>query len=420
MKRLTYRTLLSEIQELSDADRLVLPLLQTGSAPLEASVGVGDKVERGQVIGTSDTGEAASLHSPVTGEVKRLSWTTSPQGFPVSTLEIEGETGAGMQALRPIKQDAADLSAETVQDRLREAGVSPLGGNGKNAEYASFRTSEEPPEILMVLCADEEPLLQTQRHILRESPEKVIEGATLIQKAVGARRLVFAISADQNNLVSGETVRVEKRYPSGHPEILMAKVTGRYRLSDGRPRKDIYLINAETATAACRAVREGRPVLEKAVTVGQEGGASVVMRVPLGTPFSQVLGKSGLAAEDTDRLFTGGPLQGLAQFDPEGPITKSTDGLFLQKGKRVFRYDDVACIGCGQCVKVCPMKIPVNMMTRNCEFGRVQEALSYDLDSCIECGLCAYVCTARRPLLQFIQFAKREQRKAEELERQSV
>jgi electron transport complex protein RnfC len=179
------------------------------------------------------------------------------------------------------------------------------------------------------------------------------------------------------------------------------------------------VINAETAMAACRAVREGRPVLEKALTVGAEGGAAVVMRAPLGTPFSQVLGKAGLTAEDADRLYTGGPLQGLAQFDAEGPITKGTDGLFLQKGNRVLRFDDVACIGCGQCVKVCPMKIPVNMMTRNCEFGRIQEALSYDLDSCIECGLCAYVCTARRPLLQYIQFAKQERKKAEQ-ERQSV
>jgi electron transport complex protein RnfC len=418
MKRLTYKTLLSEIQELSGTDRLVLPLLQTGSVPLEACVGAGDKVQRGQCIGRSGAADTAFLHSPLAGEVKGLFRSTSHQGPSVVTLEIEGQGSGEVETLAPIKQDAAELSAHVLQDRLREGGVSPLGGNGRNAGYASLRPAEGSPEVLMILCADDEPLLQTQRHVLRESPEKVIDGATLFQKAVGAGRLVFVISADQTSLVSGETLRVGKSYPSGHPEILMAKVTGRYRLDEGRPRKDIYMINAETAMAACRAVREGRPVLEKAVTVGVEGGAAVVMRAPLGTPFSQMLGKAGLSAEDGDRLYTGGPLQGVAQFDPEGPITKGTDGLFLQKGSRVFRYDDVACIGCGQCVKVCPMKIPVNMMTRNCEFGRIQEALSYDLDSCIECGLCAYVCTARRPLLQYIQFAKKERKKAEE--RQSV
>ena len=419
MKRLTYKTLISEIQELTGAGRLVLPLLQVGSVALEACVEVGDEVERGQCIGKAQTPEVASLHSPLAGRVRGLFPSVSLEGASVQTVEIEGDATGEVQTLDPIEQDAAELRAETLQDRLREAGVSPLGGNGKNSAYASLRPEDESPETLLVLCADDEPLLQTQRHILQDGPEKVIEGATLFQKAVRAKRLVFAVTPNQQNLVSGETVLVEKRYPSGHPEILMARVTGRYGLDEGRPRKDIYVINAETAMAVCRAVREGLPVIDKAVTVGQEGAIPVVMRVPLGAPFSQVLEKTGLSAEDADRLFTGGPLRGVAHFDPEGPVTKGTDGLFLQKGRQVFCYEDVACIGCGQCVKVCPMKIPVNMMTRNCEFGRIEEALAYDLGSCIDCGLCAYVCTARRPLLQYIQFAKKEHEKAE-LERQSA
>jgi electron transport complex protein RnfC len=382
-------------------------------------VDVGDKVERGQCIGKAEAPEVASLHSPLAGQVKSLFPSVSPEGTSLQAVEIEGDATGEVQTLDAIGQDASELPAEILQDRLQEAGVSPLGGNGKNAAYASLRPDEESPETLLVLCADAEPLLQTQRHILQDGPEKVIEGATLFQKAVGAKRLVFAVTPNQQSLVSGETVLVERRYPSGHPEILIARLTGRYGLNEGRPRKDIYVINAETATAACRAVREGLPVIDKVVTVGQEGTIPVVMRVPLGTPFSRVLEKTGLLAEDADRLFTGGPLRGVAQFDLEGPITKGTDGLFLQKGRQVFRYEDVACIGCGQCVKVCPMKIPVNMMTRSCEFGRIQEALAFDLGSCIECGLCAYVCTARRPLLQYIQFAKREHEK-EELARQSA
>ena len=413
MKRLTYKTVVSEIQELHEAGRLVLPLLQTGSVHLEACVEAGEQVERGQCIAKADTPDGAFLHSPLTGRVRSLFPSVNHDGVSVRTLEIEGDpTGEG-RTLEPIRQDAAGLSAETIRDRLREAGVSPLGGNGRNAGYASLQPDEDPPETVLVLCVDEEPLLQTQRQLLREAPEKVIGGATLFQKAVGAKRLVFAVTPEQKNLVSGETVPVGRRYPSGHPEILMARVTGRYALKEGRPRKDIYAINAETAAAVFRAVREGRPVLEKTLTVGLDGRTPVVMRVPLGVAFSEVLGKIGLATEDADRLFTGGPLLGIAQFDPAGPITKGTDGLFLQKGSRVFRYEDVACIGCGKCIQVCPMRIPVNMMTRNCEFGRVQEALSYDLESCIECGLCAYVCTARRPLLQFIQFTRREQQKAE-------
>ena len=201
------------------------------------------------------------------------------------------------------------------------------------------------------------------------------------------------------------------RYPSGLCEPLLARLTGSYRLQEGRPRADIYMITAETALAAREAVREGHAVTDKVVTVLQDGGKPVVLRVPLGTPFSRLLTYCELRVEAGDRLLTGGPFRGRAQYDPEGPVTKGTDGLCLQKGAQVFRYEDAACIGCGECLKVCPMKIAVNMMTRNCEYGRIEEALTYDLASCIDCGLCSYVCTARRPLQQYILFAKKEHEK---------
>ena len=63
MKRLTYKTLVSEIQVLPEAGRIVLPLLQIGFVPLEACVGVGDEVARGQCIGRADTARGAAAIS---------------------------------------------------------------------------------------------------------------------------------------------------------------------------------------------------------------------------------------------------------------------------------------------------------------------------------------------------------------------
>ena len=420
MKGLAYKTLNSEIQVLPGISRVILPLRQMGGQPLAATVEVGQQVEKGQCIGKSDVAGEAFLHSPISGEVKRLYPSVLYDGEPVEVVEIEktGDDSGEVKCLAPMGEDAADLSSQALQERLQEAGVTPLGGNGKNLKYAALAPGETSPEVLLVCCSDEDPRLQTQHQILQEEPEKVIEGATLFQKAIGAKRLVFAVSDDLKQLVSGETVVIDKSYPGAHPEILMARVTDKYRMTEPRPRQDIYTIDAQTAAAARNAIREGRPVTQKVVTVGNDSGSPALMKVPLGTPFSLLLEKAGLKAEDGDRLYTGGPLCGLAQFDLEGPVTKGIDGLFLQKKAQAFLYEDVACIGCGQCLKACPMKITVNMMTRNCEFGRIEQAEAYDLDCCIECGLCAYVCTARRPLLQYILFAKKEKQKLEQ-ERQS-
>jgi len=413
MKRLAHKSLSAETKDLAGVDRVILPLRQTDRDILDPAVSPGQAVERGQVVGESKQAGLSFLHSPLSGEVRSLFSTVAPDGQSVQAVEIRGESAGPAKTLAPMTDEVDSLSPEALRARLREAGVCPLGGNGANAAYASLVPGESPPGMLIVLCTDEEPLVQTQAQVLQEVPEKVIEGATLYRKACGAGRLVFAVTGDRKSLVSGETLLVGERYPSALPEILMGRATGTYALKQGRPRADVQLINAETAAAARRAVREGLPVLEKLLTVGLDGGQPALVRVPLGTPLSRVLEQSGITVGRGDRVFCGGPLRGRAQFDPEAPVTKATDSVFVQKGGHVFRYEDVACIGCGACVKVCPMKIQVNMMTRNCEYGRIGEAVRYDLESCVECGLCAYVCTARRPLLQYILFAKNEKRKAE-------
>ena len=416
MKRLSHNSLNTETKVLSGIDRVILPLRQTDGSSLQAIVSREQKIERGEVIAETQEAGQARLHSPLSGEVTTVFQTIAHDGESVFAVEIRGDVDAPEKKMDPITGEISALSPEAIRARLEEAGVGPLGGNGTNTLYASLSHEDVPPEMLIVLCADEEPRLQTQSHVLREMPGEVIEGATLLQKASGAGRLVFAVRKDRKEFVSGETLLVGKRYPSALPEILMARATGKYALREDRPRKDVHVINAETAAAASMAVREGLPVLDKLVTVGLDGMESDLIRAPLGTPFSGLLKEAGLSAGNSDRLFTGGPMRGRAQFNIEAPLTKGVDSLFLQKGRKVFLFHDVACIGCGACVRICPMKIQVDMMTRNCEYSRIAEAVDYDLESCVECGLCGYVCTARRPLLQYILFAKKEKQKSERID----
>ena len=100
------------------------------------------------------------------------------------------------------------------------------------------------------------------------------------------------------------------------------------------------------------------------------------------------------------------------------PITNDTDALFIQGSDEIIEFSNTPCLNCGKCVKACPYNLQVNLLSRYSEFSLFEKCEELDIDFCIECGLCAYVCSARRPLVQFIQFARKEieRIKAEEAE----
>ena len=50
------------------------------------------------------------------------------------------------------------------------------------------------------------------------------------------------------------------------------------------------------------------------------------------------------------------------------------------------------------------------------EYSLFEKCEDYEIDSCIECGLCSYVCVSRRPLVQYIQFARGEIEKMKEVQ----
>jgi electron transport complex protein RnfC len=80
-----------------------------------------------------------------------------------------------------------------------------------------------------------------------------------------------------------------------------------------------------------------------------------------------------------------------------------------------------ACINCGECVRICPAKIQVNMLVRFLEAGLYDDAVDrYDLFSCIECGLCSYVCTAKIPVFQYIRLSKQELARIQSAEAENV
>ena len=102
-------------------------------------------------------------------------------------------------------------------------------------------------------------------------------------------------------------------------------------------------------------------------------------------------------------------MRGAATYSEDLPVEPGTDGVVVQDDAESAQVTDYPCINCGECVRICPVKVPVNMLVRFLEARLYEEAAAmYDLHCCIECGLCAYVCVSRIPIFQYIKLGKYE------------
>jgi electron transport complex protein RnfC len=203
---------------------------------------------------------------------------------------------------------------------------------------------------------------------------------------------------------------IDPLYPNTLPRMNMKNVFGK-PVPVGKRCEDLGIgfVSAEAVVALQNAFSEAQVPPHKLVTVIKKDGSTVQARARIGTPVKDVLEALHIETSQGDRVVLGGPMAGRALLSEEEPIEADTDGLLVQDKSEIVPSSDNHCVNCGECVRVCPAKMPVNMLIRYLENGRFEEAAQdFDLLSCIECGLCTYTCILRIPIFQYIMLGKQE------------
>ena len=362
----------------------------------------GEPVKTGQKISLSeDSGQY--VISTITGTVSSISIYTGDFGrsYIAIAIDAEGEETFDEQ----FEKFALNPTLETARNFLSCA-------PGKPPLHASFG-DEKSIQTIVVCGVDNDIFLSTNRYAATTQFNAIKKGIHILKAITGVDNIILAVPQD---LIQGYTgidaivKAVPSRYPYTLPQMMIQNLLGQ-DVPVGKSVEDlgISFFSAEAAESIGIAFTEGRLPVSKRLTLIGKDGDTTLLSVRIGTSLRDIFKTSNIILNEKDRIVLGGPMRGAAIYSEDHTVLPETDAVMVQDKNNLPYVSDNPCINCGECVRICPAKIQINMLVRYLEAGHYEEAADqYDLHSCIECGLCSFVCVSKMPIFQYIRLAKFE------------
>ncbi|RZD23212.1 electron transport complex subunit RsxC [Pseudoalteromonas sp. MEBiC 03485] len=402
-------------------DKLVVSLKQHIGANGKLIVEKGQQVLKGQALTKPSGNWSVPVHAPTSGLISDICPMPSahPSALPELSVIIEPDGEDKWCELRSVS-DTKALSHDELVDIIHQSGISGMGGAG----FPTYVKADirKDIEFLIVNAVECEPYITADDMLMREHADGIIAGIELMQQLLNPQLTIIGIednkpeaiaamkkAAEHNDSIMVQTVPTV--YPSGGEKQLIKLLTGKEVPSGSIP-ADIGMLvqNVGTLFAVNQAVHEGKPLIERVVTVtGNTIHKQGNVWALLGTEIKHLLDCQGFSPVPQQRVVMGGPMMGFTLPTVRIGVVKTTNCILAPDHQELAEPgEEKACIRCSACADACPASLlpqQLQWFAKSKEYDKLNE---HNLFDCIECGACAYVCPSEIPLVQYYRVAKAE------------
>jgi electron transport complex protein RnfC len=413
-------TAASPIEPIPLPEKVIIPMQQHIGAENAPLAPRGTPVLTGQKIGESEKFISAPVHATISGEISGGSVVINPPtGELTKTLAITSDGEDKWVELEKAK-DPKSLSAKKIIEKVKEAGIVGMGGAAFPTHVKLQPPKDKKIDTVILNGCECEPFVTADHRIMLEYGEQVLSGLNIIRKVLAPQNVYIGIEDNKEDAIEHleelisksdfardfKIVPLKSKYPTGAERTLIEVVLGREVPIGGLP-MDVGVVvqNVGTAKAIHDAIFEGKPLIERVVTITGAVKQPKNLLVRIGTPLRNLIEYCGGMEEGANEIILGGPMMGISQFDLDFPVTKGTSCVLVRESVPVKEQE---CISCGRCLQVCPMRLMPTLLTKYAKTGRYDACEESYVNNCVECGSCAFACPARIPIVQYIKVAKKE------------
>jgi electron transport complex protein RnfC len=403
----------------------VFPLSQHIGAPAKPVVARGDQVKVGTLIAEAGGFVSAPIFSSVSGKVLKIDTLVDATGYrkPAIFIETEGdewEPAIDRSDKLETMADHPELTPEEIINRVKDAGVTGMGGAG----FPTFIKLTPPPtakaECVIINGVECEPYITSDYRLMLEHADEIVVGLQLLMKAVKVDRGYIGIEENKPEAISLLTqktqgddritvVPLKQKYPQGGEKQLVDAVIRRQVPAPPAIPVNVGAVvqNVGTAYAVYQAVMKHKPLFERYTTVtGKQIKNPGNFLVRMGTSFGELIDLCGGMPEGDNKVLAGGPMMGKSVMSLEVPVCKGTNSITVLTDADAHRKAIQPCIRCGKCVNVCPMGLEPYLLAQLSVAKDYERLEREDVTSCISCGSCQFTCPAHRPILDNIVVGK--------------